>query len=146
MANKRKAVVIQNEILRLKELGHSKSTVARILNINREMAGGKFASLILPNPKIVETEILGEGTAAHHGIIINPTATVGNHYIVKSLALIEDGVSVGDFCHLSTRSTLNGDCRVGGKVFIGSGSIGVGVGENVVVGARGVQKLSNLFI
>ena len=40
MANKRKAVVIQNEIIRLKELGHSKNTIARILNINREMVGG----------------------------------------------------------------------------------------------------------
>ena len=57
------------------------------------------------------------------------------------MALIEHGVSIGSFCHCSTRTTLNGDCIIGDNIFIGSGSIisnGVRVGDNVVVGAGSV--------
>ena len=36
---------------------------------------------------------------------------------------IEHDVVVGDFCHVSTSSTVNGNVEIGNNSFIGSGSI-----------------------
>jgi carbonic anhydrase/acetyltransferase-like protein (isoleucine patch superfamily) len=57
------------------------------------------------------------------------------------MALIEHGVFVGDFCHLSTRITINGDCVLGKNIFIGSGSAisnQINIGDDVIVGMGSV--------
>ena len=52
---------------------------------------------------------------------------------------------IGDQCHISTGVMVNGDCKVGERVFIGSQSVlanGITVGEDIIVGAGSVVRKS----
>ena len=51
---------------------------------------------------------------------------------------IEHGVSIGDFCHISTCAVINGDSEVGRGSFIGSNatiSNGISIKENSIISA-----------
>jgi sugar O-acyltransferase (sialic acid O-acetyltransferase NeuD family) len=83
----------------------------------------KSPFLISPNAYVSKRAKIGVGSVIGHGVVINADAEVGKYCIVNSQCLIEHGVRVGDFCHISTGAKLNGDVLVGENSFIGSNSI-----------------------
>jgi sugar O-acyltransferase (sialic acid O-acetyltransferase NeuD family) len=81
---------------------------------------------------------LGQGTAISHGVIVNAGASVGDHCILNSRALIEHDVVIGDHCHISTGVLVNGGVQIGSHSFIGSGSVlreGLQLPEETVISA-----------
>ena len=119
----------------------------RVRAFNRVVETGfKPLTLVSPNAYVSKHAILGQGTVAMHGSVINAFARVGDNSIVNSRSLLEHGVKVGDHSHVSTGAILNGDSRVGDKTFIGSGAIlkqGVSVGSMCVV-SMGATITKNL--
>ena len=99
-------------------------------------AGFKPLTLVSPYAYVSKSAILGKGTVAMHGSIINAFARVGDNSIINSRALLEHGVKIGNHSHISTGVILNGDSSVGDESFIGSGAIlkqGVSIGNKCVV-------------
>ena len=106
-------------------------------------AGFKLLTLVSPYAYVSKNAILGEGTVAMHGSIINAFARVGANSIINSRTLLEHGVTVGDHSHISTGAILNGDSSVGDESFIGSGAIlkqGVSIGNKCVVSMGSTVK------
>lgn len=97
--------------------------------------------VIVAGNAAVSHATLGPGTIVMQMAMVNAGARTGSHCIVNNRALIEHGVSVGDFCHVATGAIVNGDCRIGNGVFVGSGAVlkqGVSVSDNVSVAAGAV--------
>jgi len=69
---------------------------------------------------------------------INAKAKVGKHCVINTKANIEHNVQFGDFCHISTCATVNGDTVVGKGTFIGSNatiSKGITIAEKNIINA-----------
>lgn len=99
-----------------------------------------FTSPVLVSPHAVVSRHarLGAGTVVGHGVIVNAGASVGEHCILNSRALIEHDVQLGDHCHVSTGALLNGGACVGSGSFIGSGAMlreGLQLPEDTVISA-----------
>ena len=63
--------------------------------------------------------------------------------IINTSAVIEHGVKIGNNCHISTRTIINGDVEVQDNTFIGSGSVireGVKIGKNCFISMGQVVK------
>ena len=52
-----------------------------------------------------------------HGAHIGPNVKIGRNCIINTFANIEHGSIIGNYCHISTRATING------KVIVGEGSL-----------------------
>ncbi len=52
--------------------------------------------------------------------VVNAKSKIGKNCIINTKSNIEHGVSIGDFCHISTCAVVNGDSVVGKGSFIGS--------------------------
>ncbi|MDA7803423.1 acetyltransferase [Crocinitomix sp.] len=74
-------------------------------------------------------------------VFINSLATVGNHCIVNSKALIEHESSIGDFCHIAVGAIICGRVKVGNNCMIGAGSViknNIKICDDVIIGAGAV--------
>lgn len=108
--------------------------------------GFQLPVVVSPSSQVSRHAILGPGTIAMHGAIINAGVVIGSNCIINSRALIEHDAFIGNHCHISTGAILNGGVEVGQGSFIGSGSVvkqGLKIGSNCVVG-MGVAVRSNL--
>jgi UDP-perosamine 4-acetyltransferase len=68
-------------------------------------------------------------------------ASIGTGTIVNTAAVVEHDATVGDWCHLASRSTLCGQVRVGAGSLVGAGAVlrqSVSLGDSTVVGAGAV--------
>ena len=45
--------------------------------------------------------------------VVNAKSKIGKNCIINTKSNIEHGVSIGDFCHISTCAVVNGDSIVG---------------------------------
>ena len=67
------------------------------------------------------------------------------HRLEITLSSIQHDAVVGDQCHISTGTMVNGDCKIGQNVFVGSQSVlanGIEVGDNIIIGAGSVVRKS----
>ena len=70
--------------------------------------------------------------------VVNANSSIGKNCIINTKSNIEHGVSIGDFCHISTCSVINGDSVVGSGTFVGSNatiSNGIILKDNSVISA-----------
>ena len=66
---------------------------------------------------------------------INAKAKVGKHCVINTKANIKHNVQIGDFCHISTCTRINGDVIVSRRTFIGSNatiSNGITIADKVL--------------
>lgn len=85
--------------------------------------------------------VIGEGTVAMPGSIVNAGSRVGKHCIINSNAVVEHDCELGDFVHLSSNVTLCADVHIGEGTHIGAGSTvipGKQIGKWCVIGAGAV--------
>jgi sugar O-acyltransferase (sialic acid O-acetyltransferase NeuD family) len=85
--------------------------------------------------------VLGPGSAAMPGCVINANAVIGRGAIVNTGATIDHDCRVGDFAHISPGAHLAGKVSVGELTHIGAGAAilpGVSIGREAVVGAGAV--------
>jgi sugar O-acyltransferase (sialic acid O-acetyltransferase NeuD family) len=98
----------------------------------------RWRTIIHPRAWVHPSVLLGEGSVAFAGAIIQPDTAVGNHVIVNTGALIDHDCEIGDYVHIAPGTKLAGQVKLEEGVFLGIGSSaipGVSVGAWTTVGA-----------
>ncbi len=70
--------------------------------------GGKLATIIASDAHVSKHSKIGEGTVIMHKAVVNADARIG--CIINTIANIENDVALGDYCHISTDTMVNGGC------------------------------------
>lgn len=99
-------------------------------------AGAKFVSIISPTAIITRHSTVGEGCAVLHRAVIN-RATLGNHVIVNTGAIVEHDCLIGSNTFIGPGAVIGGGVKIGDNCFIGLGARvmnGVTIASGVSVG------------
>lgn len=109
--------------------------VSRIAEICPDLP---FVSAIHPRATIATDVSIGAGSVVMAGAIINPSCTVGRFCILNTRASLDHDSVLGNFASLAPGSIVGGGCRIGEYSAVGIGAVlghGVRVGEHAVIGA-----------
>jgi len=112
----------------------SRKKIAKILIENK----AKLATIISSIAYVSKHATIGEGSVIMNGAVVNAKSTIGKNCIINTKSNVEHGVSIGDFCHLSTCAVINGDSVIENGTFIGSNatiSNNVSIKENSIISA-----------
>ena len=112
----------------------SRKKIAKILIENK----AKLATIISSIAYVSKHATIGEGSVIMNGAVVNAKSTIGKNCIINTKSNVEHGVSIGDFCHLSTCAVINGDSVIGSGTFIGSNatiSNEISIKENSIISA-----------
>lgn len=102
--------------------------------------GAEFVSVIHPSARIAESAIYGLGLVAYPNAGIGPDARVGDFVTLLSSKIGHDAW-VGDYTTISSHCGVNGEVRLGKRVFLGSHVAIVPnkrIGDDVYVGLGSV--------
>ena len=128
-----------NEAQFIITVGQIKSVSTRIkIDHLIKAAGGKLATVIASSANVSRWATVGEGSVIMHGAIVNADAIVGQNCMINTMANIEHDSVIGNFCHISTGTMINGNVRVGDRVFLGSQSVtmnGITIAADCVITA-----------
>ena len=108
--------------------------IAKILTDNN----ARLATVISSLAYVSKHANIEEGTVIMKHAVINANSKIGKNCIINTKSNIEHGVSIGDFCHISTCAVVNGDSTVGQESFIGSNSTisnNITIPQNSVISA-----------
>ena len=83
-------------------------------------AGGKLATIIASTAYISKYAVIGKGSIILHKAFVNAGVIICENCIINTGSIVEHNTEVADFTHISTNSTINGDCKIGSDIFIGS--------------------------
>lgn len=100
-----------------------------------EKSEAQFASILSPKAIITPSTTLGKGCAVMAGAIIN-RASIGNHVVVNSGAIVEHDCIIGHNTFIGPGAVIGGFTSIGENCFIGLGArIGNGlkIASNVSV-------------
>ena len=112
----------------------------KILKVNPNFT---FIKAIHPSAVIGRNVTIGDGTVVVGGVVINPSARIGNHCVINTKASVGHDVTVGDYSTIAPGATLGGFAVIGElsrialgasviqRITVGSGSL-VGAGATVV--------------
>ena len=110
---------------------------------NRIKIFRKLKKLNFKLPKIISSSAiisnrasLSESTIICENVLIGPDVEIGKNSIINNFCQIEHGTTIGDYTHISTRVTLNGDVSIGDRTFVGSSTVvkhGVKIGSNCFI-------------
>ncbi len=98
----------------------------------------KFVKAIHPSASLAKGVTIGEGSVVMAGVCINSSSSVGRFCILNTRSSLDHDSVVGDFGSLAPGVTTGGNCQIGDFAAIGIGATlihGVKVGEHAVVGA-----------
>ena len=114
-------------------------------NATRQKIAGRlsarFLTAIHPTAIIDASVRMGEGTAVMQGTIVQVGAAVGRHAILNTGCAIDHDCELGDFVHISPRTTLCGQVSIGDLSWIGAGAVVkqcVRIGRGCIIGAGAV--------
>ena len=106
-----------------------------------------YVTLIHPSAQIGINVNIGVGTVVMAGAIINPCATIGNHCIINTAAIVEHDNVIDDYVHISPNASLGGTVHIGEETHIGIGATvknNTNICDNCVIGA-GAAVVDTLF-
>ena len=98
----------------------------------------KLATIISSSAYVSKHAHIEQGSVIMNHAVINAKSKIGKNCIINTMSNIEHGVSIGDFCHISTCAVINGDSIIGSETFIGSNatiSNGTSIKENSIISA-----------
>lgn len=109
-------------------------------NISKLLAenNAKLATVISSLAYVSKYAIIEEGTIVMNHAVVNAKSKIGKNCILNTKSNIEHGVSIGEFCHVSTCAVINGDSIIGSGTFVGSNatiSNGISIKENSIISA-----------
>ena len=111
-----------------------RKNIAKTLTDNK----AKLATVISPLAYVSKHAHIEEGTVIMNHAVVNAKSKIGKNCILNTKSNIEHGVIIGDFCHMSTCSVVNGDSVIGSGTFIGSNatiSNGISIKDNSIISA-----------
>lgn len=103
--------------------------------------GIQWFSLIDPSAIISDDVKIGNGVAIMPGVIVNSGAVIGDHSIINSGSIVEHGCIVGEGVHMSPKSVICGNTKVGNYSWICTGVTVIDdltIGSHAIVGAGAV--------
>jgi acetyltransferase EpsM len=98
----------------------------------------QYFSVIHPTTVVGSSVQMGSGTAVMANAAIHVEASIGNHCIINTGAIVEHDCIVGDFAHISPHATLCGNVTIGMGTHVGAGAVvipGIRIGKGCVIGA-----------
>jgi sugar O-acyltransferase (sialic acid O-acetyltransferase NeuD family) len=109
-----------------------------------------FVRAIHPAASLGAEVSIGEGTVIMAGVSINPCSSVGRFCILNTRSSLDHDSTMEDFASLAPGVTTGGNCRIGECSAIGIGAVlvhGVQVGAHSVIGAASlVMKPVESFV
>ncbi len=81
-----------------------------------------WVSIIHPSAQIAFNAEIGKGTVVMANAVVNVCATVGEHCIINTSAIVEHDNVIEDYAHISPNVALGGTVRVGALTHIGIGA------------------------
>lgn len=102
---------------------------------------GHYLTAIHPTAVVSPRATVGCGTVVMQGVIIQSSASVGNHCIVNTGASVGHDCVLSDFVHIAPHATLAGNVCVGERTWIGAGTVirqGTAIGAGCMIGAGSV--------
>ena len=111
-----------------------RKNIAKTLTENN----AKLATVISSLAYVSRHAHIEQGTVIMNHAVVNAKSKIGKNCIINTKSNIEHGVSIGEFCHMSTCAIINGDSVVGKGSFIGSNatiSNGILIKENSIISA-----------
>ncbi len=105
-----------------------------------------WVTLIHPSAQIGSHAVIGAGSVVMAGAVINPCATVGNHCVVNTCAVVEHDNALSDYVHISPNAALGGTVRIGECTHIGIGATvknNVSIAPGCIIGA-GAAVVKNI--
>jgi len=125
-------------------VGQINSPRARIILYEKiKNSGGTLPVIVSPKAQVSRHAKIGEGTVVMHHAVVNAAVAVGNNVILNTGCLLEHDVEVGDHCHISTRTVINGGTKVFDRVFVGSLAVlaqMITVGKDSVISSGSVVR------
>lgn len=107
------------------------SEAAKKLNV-------KPATLIHPNAKMSNYNIIGEGTIICAGAIITTNVKIGKHVVISVNSIISHDSIICDFSTILPSVTVSGNVQIGTRCYIGTTAAiinKINIGCNTIVGA-----------
>lgn len=98
--------------------------------------GAEFKSIIAPTAIVTPNSKIGKGCAIMHRAVVN-RATLGNHVVVNTGAIVEHDCEVGENTFIGPGAVIGGGVKIGDDCFIGLGANvmnGVTISSGVTVG------------
>lgn len=104
-----------------------------------------FVSVLHPSASMAGDATLGEGTVVMAGVVVNPCSSIGRFCILNTRCSLDHDSSMADFASLAPGVTTGGNCRIGPYSAISIGAVlihGINIGEHTVVGAGSIVMKS----
>ena len=95
-------------------------------NAIRKMIAEKYnvnwVSIVHPSAQIAFNTEIGKGTAIMANAVVNVCATVGEHCIINTGAIVEHDNVIENYAHISPNVALGGTVRIGSLTHVGIGA------------------------
>ena len=92
-----------------------RKTVAEKYNVN-------WVSIVHPSAQIAFNAEIGKGTVIMANAVVNVCATVGEHCIINTGAIVEHDNVIENYAHISPNVALGGTVRIGSLTHVGIGA------------------------
>ena len=92
-----------------------RKTIAETYNVN-------WVSIVHPSAQIAFNAEIGKGTVVMANAVVNVCATVGEHCIINTGAIVEHDNVIEDYVHISPNGALGGTVRIGSLTHVGIGA------------------------
>lgn len=92
-----------------------RKTIAEAHNVN-------WVSIVHPSAQIAFNAEIGKGTVVMANAVVNVCATVGEHCIINTGAIVEHDNVIENYAHISPNVALGGTVRIGLLTHVGIGA------------------------
>jgi UDP-perosamine 4-acetyltransferase len=92
-----------------------------------------FPSIVHPSAIIASNVILGKGSIAMAGSVIQTGCRIGDNVIINTGALVDHNCIIGDHVHIAPGAVISGNVSVGVGAHVGTGSTVI---QNIRIGDR----------
>jgi sugar O-acyltransferase (sialic acid O-acetyltransferase NeuD family) len=92
-----------------------RKAIAEKYNVN-------WVSIVHPSAQIAFNAEIGKGTVVMANAVVNACATVGEHCIINTGAIVEHDNVIENYAHISPNVALGGTVRIGELTHIGIGA------------------------
>lgn len=92
-----------------------RKTIAETYNVN-------WVSIVHPSAQIAFNAEIGKGSVVMANAVVNVCATVGEHCIINTGAIVEHDNVIENYAHISPNVALGGTVRIGSLTHVGIGA------------------------
>ncbi|NQX84819.1 MAG: acetyltransferase [Flavobacteriaceae bacterium] len=106
-----------------------------------------YTTLVHPNANVSDFVTIGEGVIITSGVKVTCNIVIGKHAQLNLNTIIGHDCDIGDYVTASPSVSVSGNCKIGERVFIGTGAVlreGLEIVNKVLL--EWEQSLSKLYM